>query len=66
MARSVKPLTVREAAAELGVGRSRIQELITLGRLPAEKIGMQWLIQPADLKPLRDRKVGRPKTKVAK
>jgi hypothetical protein len=37
-----------------------VQALIQAGRLPAQKIGMQHLIQPADLAKVRDRKPGRP------
>jgi excisionase family DNA binding protein len=54
-------LTVRQAAEALGVGRSRVQALIQTGRLPAQKFGMQYLIDPADLAKVRDRKPGRPK-----
>ena len=57
------PLTVTDAAAALGVGRSRVLQLIRSGRLPAEKIGMQFLIQRKDLAAVRVRKVGRPKIK---
>ena len=54
------PLTVRQAAEKLGIGRSRVQALIQAGRLPAQKIGMQHLIDPKDLERVRDRKTGRP------
>ena len=54
------PLTVQQAAAKLGIGRSRVQALIQAGRLPAQKIGIQYLIEPADLEKVKVRKPGRP------
>ncbi len=54
------PLTVRQAADSLGLSRSRVQALIQSGRLPAQKIGTQYVIQRADLAKVRDRKPGRP------
>jgi excisionase family DNA binding protein len=56
-------LTTRQAANELGVTPARIIALITAGRLKAEKIGMQWLVQRADLAAVRHRKPGRPRKK---
>lgn len=38
----------------------RIHQLISEGRLPAEKIGRDYLIQEVDLKLVEDRKTGRP------
>jgi excisionase family DNA binding protein len=58
----VSLITVQQAASALGVGRSRVQALIAAGRLPAEKVGMQYLIKPADLVKVKDRKPGRPRT----
>ncbi len=54
-------ITVTEAAARLGVSRARVLVLIQAGRLPAQKVGMQYLIQPKDLGKVADRKPGRPK-----
>jgi excisionase family DNA binding protein len=55
-------ITSSEAAAKLGVTRPRVIQLIRAGRLPAKKVGMQYLIKPADLAKVRDRKPGRPKS----
>lgn len=56
-------LTTTEAAAELGVTRRRVVAMIDSGILRAEKFGTQWLIRPADLAKVGDRKPGRPKAK---
>lgn len=56
-----KLLTVTEAAARLGVHRSRIQQLIEAGRLKAEKLGPVYMIMESDLKAVRFRPVGRPR-----
>ena len=56
-----KLITTTEAAKRLGVTRGRVHQLLTDGRLPAEKVGVQWLIRPADLAKVKDRKPGRPK-----
>lgn len=53
-------LTTRQAAEKLGISIPRIHQLITEGRLPAEKIGRDYLIQEDDLKLVEDRKPGRP------
>jgi excisionase family DNA binding protein len=57
-----KLITAAEAGGALGVTRHRIIALISAGRLPAEKMGMQYLIKPADLAKVRDGKRGRPRT----
>ncbi len=52
------------AAAELGVSRRRVQQLIDGGNGPlrAVQIGRDWLIDPADLDAVRERaSVGWPK-----
>jgi len=43
------PLTISQAAAELGVGPSRVQQLCRSGALPARKFGRDWQIQVANL-----------------
>ena len=53
-------ITTAQAAERLGVTKPRVIQLINAGRLPAEKIGMQYLIKPADLEKVKDRKPGRP------
>lgn len=40
-------LTTHAAALRLGVSVRRVQALIHAGRLPAEKIGRDWLLDPA-------------------
>lgn len=57
----MRKLTTEEAAKRLGVNRSRIRQLILAGRLPAEKFGKAWAIDPKDLEAVRTRKPGRPR-----
>ncbi len=54
------------AAAELGVSLRRVQQLITAGRLPAARLGGNYVIQRKDLAKVRDRKPGRPRPSKAK
>ena len=56
-------LTSTAAAAELGVSDSRIRQLIREGRLPAKKLGRDWVVEEKDLKRLKNRKTGRPAKK---
>ena len=42
-------LTVKEAAAQLGVDPSSVRHAILAGRLAAEKAGRDWLLRPADV-----------------
>jgi excisionase family DNA binding protein len=56
-----KLFTTTQAAESLGVTQNRVLALISGGRLKADKIGMQWLIQPSALAAVRVRKTGRPK-----
>lgn len=55
-------LTVPEAALELRVTDRRVRAMINRHRLPAEKVGRDWLIKRSDLDLVRDRKPGRPRT----
>lgn len=57
----MKILTTKQAAKTLGINDSRVRQLILSGRLPAQKIGRDWIIQEKDLKKVSDRKPGRPK-----
>jgi excisionase family DNA binding protein len=57
----MKLLTTREAAARLGISVLRVQQLIWDGRLPAEKIGRDYVINEVDLKLVENRKPGRPR-----
>ena len=56
-----KLLTTQEAGEELGIGRLRVRQLISSGRLPAKKFGRDWVISKDDLEKVKDRKPGRPK-----
>lgn len=51
-------LTTSEAAAQIGVTWNAVNKLITRGKLPAVKVGGNWLILPADLEPFRQRVPG--------
>ena len=55
-------LTVPQAAARLGLHRSRVFRLVRDGRLPAERHGRDWLIRESDLDAFaaKPRKPGRP------
>jgi excisionase family DNA binding protein len=57
----MKLLTAKQAAQILGVDDSRVRVLIREGRLPAQKIGRDWIILEPDLEFVKDRKPGRPK-----
>ena len=52
-------ITTKQAAAELGVSVSRVQQLIRKGLLPAVQLGGVWLIQPRALDKARKRPDGR-------
>ncbi len=56
----MKLLTAKQAAEILGVHHSRVRVLIREGRLPAQKLGREWIIMEPDLKKVKDRKPGRP------
>jgi excisionase family DNA binding protein len=56
----MKLLTTKEAAETLGVSYVRINQFIKEGRLPAQKMGRDYVIAEEDLKLLKGRKVGRP------
>lgn len=53
-------LSVTEAAERLGVIRQRVFQLIQSGRLPAVKVGSQYVIKESDLQLVEDRPTGRP------
>lgn len=53
-------LSVIEAAEQLGVSRIRVNQLISEGRLPAQKVGRSFIIRESDLDLVRDRTPGRP------
>jgi excisionase family DNA binding protein len=56
----MKLLTTKQVAERLGVSIGRIHQLINEGRLPAEKLGRDYVIREEDLKLVEGRKVGRP------
>ena len=55
-----KMISTNEAAQELGVTVHRVRVLIKEERLPAQKIGRDWIIRWSDLDRVRVRKPGRP------
>lgn len=61
-----KLLTTQEASKLLGVNPSRVRQFILEGRLPAVKIGRDWIISKDDLAKVANRRTGRPKQKTKK
>jgi excisionase family DNA binding protein len=53
-------LTVREAAARLGVSGQRVRQLISAGSLPARRSSSGWLIRAGDIEGRGHRAPGRP------
>jgi excisionase family DNA binding protein len=60
----MKILTTAEAAERLTVSVGRVHQLISEGRLPAQKLGRDYAIKEADLRRVADRKPGRPSKRV--
>ena len=56
----MKMLTTGEVAARLGVTVQRVHQFIRDERLPARKVGRDYLISEGDLKRVEDRQTGRP------
>lgn len=54
-------ITAAAAASRLGLSVQRVRDLCRDGRLPAQKIGRDWIINTADLKAVAERKAGRPR-----
>ncbi len=54
-------LGTADAAKQLGVTPGRVRAMIAAKRLPAIKLGRDYLIDPKDLVLLKNRKPGRPK-----
>jgi excisionase family DNA binding protein len=54
-------LTTKEVSARLGVTIQRVQAMIRDGRLPASKLGRDYVIKEQDLRLVADRKPGRPR-----
>jgi excisionase family DNA binding protein len=52
-------LTTEEVAERLGLRVETVQNLIRLGRLPARKVGRQWMVAPRDVEAYRQQRLGR-------
>lgn len=52
-------LTLRQAAARVGLTDSALRHAIRRGRLPAVKLGRDWLVRPSDLDAYRRRALTR-------
>lgn len=57
----MKLINTKEASRQLGVNMQRVRQLIAAGRLPAQKVGRDWIIRERDLAKVADRRPGRPK-----
>ena len=58
-------ISVAEAAEKLGVHRTRINQMIDSGQLPALRIGRAYAVRVADLESVKERpSPGRPPLKV--
>ncbi len=62
----MKVLTTREASERLNVSVRRVHQFINQGRLPAAKLGRDYIIQEKDLSLVAERKNGRPKKEAGK
>lgn len=56
-------ISTQDAADKLGISRSRVLKLIKDKRLPATKLGRDWLIDPDNLALVAVRKPGYPEGK---
>lgn len=56
----MKMLTTAEAAERLGVTVQRVHQFIKDERLPAQKMGRDYIINEGDLKSIETRPTGRP------
>ena len=54
-------ISTKEASKKLGVSVLRVQQLIWAKRLPAYRIGRDYVIKETDLQLVKERKNGRPK-----
>lgn len=59
-------LTAAGAAEKLGISTRRVIALIHDGRLPARKVGRDYIIDGKDLRLVQDRRPGRPANRPAK
>lgn len=58
--KSDKLLSVKDAAEVLELSEPRVKQLIYDGRLEAQKVGNQWIINESALDAVKDRPNGRP------
>lgn len=56
----MKLLTSKEAAERMGISTRRVVALIHSGRLPAQRLGRDWVIKESDLALVQVRNPGRP------
>ena len=54
-------LTTKDVSERLGVTVVRVHQLIQSERLPARKVGRDYMINEKDLELVKDRKPGRPR-----
>lgn len=59
-------LSTKEAAKKLKVSAIRVRQFIREGRLPAQKVGRDYIIKEKDLEKVEDRQPGRPKNEKTK
>jgi len=57
----MKLIGTAEAAKRLGVTQDRVRALIRAERLPAQKLGRDYIISSEDLALVKNRKPGRPR-----
>jgi len=53
MAREREPITLHAAAERLGVHYMTAYRYVRTGKLPAEKAGVHWVVEPADVERMR-------------
>lgn len=55
-------LSTKQAAHALGISERRVRQLCDAGKIPAKKVGINWLIHPSalELDEVKNRKSGRP------
>ena len=61
---NMKYYTTTQCAAILGLARVTVRQLILNAKLPASKLGRDWIVKEQDLEIFKaiPRKVGRPKS----
>ena len=62
----MKLLSTNEASEKLNLSAIRVRQLIYSGRLPANKVGRDYVINEKDLSLVAVRTTGRPKKEVKK